>query len=672
MTELLRLLRDPRLGVYRRWLPLLIILLAAVLRFHLIEHQSLWNDEGNSLRLAERTFPALIEAAARDIHPPGYYLLLKVWITVAGESEFSLRALSAFLSVLAAAFVYGLGKRLYAPGVGLMAALFVAINGFQIYYAQEARMYSMLTLCAAGAMWAFTGWSARPNLRDALLLALFNAAGLYTQYAFPVVMVVQGILFIALIFARRIKLHVFRDYVLLNLLTIALFLPLLPTALRQVTQWPRTGQPIEPFAGLAIIARWLVYGESTPPLDFWAIAWPVVLILAALLPDWVRKRQPSWWRILFPFLWIIVTVTPFFALNLFREANLKFLLPLQIAVALLIGRGAWNLWELGTANFGFLLEGIPRIFTIATQINGDLRMLWRMTIPNLLAGVEAIPRLIAIIAVMNMLSIAGDTLDNLYHNATFARDDYRGIAQTIMNAPRTDDAIILDAPNQNEVFSYYYKGSAPVYELPAGLGGDDNATRKQVLDVISRHHRIFVLYWGEAERDPNHVVEGTLNNATYPVQSRYYGDVRFVIYSVLDTPPDAPAIPINKTFGGIITLDGAALTPVEPMRGDVLAITLFWRTEQPISKRYKVFLHLLDSNGKIAAQRDSEPGGGAAITTTWKSGIQIVDQHGLSINPTLSSGEYRLIVGLYDLDNPTDRLKIGEADFIELGRLTVR
>ena len=45
------------------------------------------------------------------------------------------------------------------------------------------------------------------------------------------------------------------------------------------------------------------------------------------------------------------------------------------------------------------------------------------------------------------------------------------------------DAIILDAPNQIEVFSYYYDGPAPVYGLPRGLGGDDAQTFDRVLGL---------------------------------------------------------------------------------------------------------------------------------------------------------------------------------------------
>jgi len=68
---------------------------------------------------------------------------------------------------------------------------------------------------------------------------------------------------------------------------------------------------------------------------------------------------------------------------------------------------------------------------------------------------------------------------------------------------RPGDAIILNAPNQIEVFSYYYEGHTPVYPLPEGLGGDDAATRIATTRIIENARRIFVVLWGQHERDPH-------------------------------------------------------------------------------------------------------------------------------------------------------------------------
>ncbi|MBN8636002.1 MAG: hypothetical protein J0M07_11815, partial [Anaerolineae bacterium] len=71
------------------WLiALLILLLAAALRFYNLGAQSFWNDEGNSYVQATRSFAEIAANAARDIHPPGYYWLLAIWRVLVGESEF--------------------------------------------------------------------------------------------------------------------------------------------------------------------------------------------------------------------------------------------------------------------------------------------------------------------------------------------------------------------------------------------------------------------------------------------------------------------------------------------------------------------------------------------------------------------------------------------------------
>src|SRR5258706_2289879 len=111
MIDLLDTLVDAKMRqrLYRL-LPLIVVLFAAVVRFHLLDHQSLWNDEGSSLRLVQRSIPDLVAAARLDIHPPGYYIALKGWRALAGESEFALRALSAFAGIVTVACVYALGR----------------------------------------------------------------------------------------------------------------------------------------------------------------------------------------------------------------------------------------------------------------------------------------------------------------------------------------------------------------------------------------------------------------------------------------------------------------------------------------------------------------------------------------------------------------------------------
>jgi predicted membrane-bound mannosyltransferase len=77
-----------------------VLLLAAALRFFDLGGSSLWSDEGNTWALIQRSFGQITRDAAADIHPPGYYWLLKLWAIPFGTSAAALRAFSALCGVL--------------------------------------------------------------------------------------------------------------------------------------------------------------------------------------------------------------------------------------------------------------------------------------------------------------------------------------------------------------------------------------------------------------------------------------------------------------------------------------------------------------------------------------------------------------------------------------------
>jgi hypothetical protein len=60
----------------------------------------------------------------------------------------------------------------------------------------------------------------------------------------------------------------------------------------------------------------------------------------------------------------------------------------------------------------------------------------------------------------------------------------RGIAQFIFATAQPNDAILLDAPGQSEVFDYYYKGDLPVYPLPRQRPIDVAATEAELQGLL--------------------------------------------------------------------------------------------------------------------------------------------------------------------------------------------
>ncbi|MCS7072655.1 MAG: glycosyltransferase family 39 protein, partial [Anaerolinea sp.] len=151
-------------------LALVALLIAAFgLRTHAIGAQSFWNDEGNSYVQSLRTLPEIAIHAGRDIHPPGYYWLLAIWRVLTGQTEIAYRLFSALASLLTVALIYPIGRHIGGRAVGLLAALLSALNTFQIYYAQEARMYALLGLWSAASTLTLLRLIACPTTRRALI-----------------------------------------------------------------------------------------------------------------------------------------------------------------------------------------------------------------------------------------------------------------------------------------------------------------------------------------------------------------------------------------------------------------------------------------------------------------------------------------------------------------------
>jgi mannosyltransferase len=167
----------------------LLILLGAGLRFHGLGRESLWNDELDSVRVsAQPTVAAVLAKTLRgDGHPPTFNLVLHFVRRHLGSSEAMLRLPSAACGVLSIAAIFVLGRLLYGPAEGLVAAGLLAVLWCPVYYSQEARPYACLLLAvlAAGACWAALlrrwgeGGRASPGLVAGFLLSALAACYLH-------------------------------------------------------------------------------------------------------------------------------------------------------------------------------------------------------------------------------------------------------------------------------------------------------------------------------------------------------------------------------------------------------------------------------------------------------------------------------------------------------------
>ncbi len=119
------------------------------------------------------------------------------------------------------------------------------------------------------------------------------------------------------------------------------------------------------------------------------------------------------------------------------------------------------------------------------------------------------------------------------------------------------------------------------------------------------------------------------------------------------------AIPnrLDVSFGGVMKLLGYDLPvtniqypiPNTLIPGDALTVTLYWQSLAEMNQDYAVFVHLLDENDLILAQRNTFPGLGSFPTALWQAGDAIADTYTLALpETTYAPSSAQLEVGLYD------------------------
>jgi len=270
------------------WALIALLLLAALLRFPDLGARSLWFDEALSGLIARLSVTQVLTNVASSSHPPGYYFLLCL-LRPLGRSEFALRFPSAWCSLAAVAAVARLGGELFDRRVARGAALGMAVAPFQVYYAQEARMYSLAALLSTCVLWAF--WHAVRERRWWVwgLYAVLVALGVHVHYFIALVV---AMLHFWLLFNWRCARHVLVPLLAADLLAVVAFVPQLAQFRTEAgeflgdARWRVLPSVLEPVRTL----YYLLFGHVMP---LWVVPVGLFLLLGLLAigGQWFVKRR---------------------------------------------------------------------------------------------------------------------------------------------------------------------------------------------------------------------------------------------------------------------------------------------------------------------------------------------------------------------------------------------
>ena len=506
------------------------------------------------------------------------------------------------------------------------AALYTHYFAATVVLAQDIAL-AVLVVADVGALLAAPFWSSRVRAQQAAPLRPHPEKVQRHQ-------IEQG----ELVAPLRSRFRTLAPLALAQLAVALLYLPWLPVMTGQFSQWPAISEFYTLPALVARLFPIFSLGLSAAAVSSLVMLAFAVVLTAGVLPLAGRRDREG---VVILLCWLCVPVLTMFALSLRRPLyNPKFLLVAAPAFCLMLGRGLRWLWD--------MLAGRRARWLGRALAAGALAVL----IAGMLASLRA-----------------------YYGDARFARDNYRAVAQTIQALARPGDAIILNAPGQVDVFGYYNKTTLPVYPLPRQRPLDEQATLAALGELAATSARLWVVYYGDQQADPQRLIESWLDAHSFKASDRWYGNTRLALYAL----PSATAgemQPLDLRFGPSIRLVGYRLGAGQVAAGDITPLTLYWQASSVLAERYQVFVHVIDQSTLLWGQRDSEPGSGLRPTTTWQPGELIQDNYGLPVLPGTPPGQYQIEVGLYRADSG-QRLPVTDAagrplgDRLLLGPLTV-
>ncbi len=281
---------------------LLFSLLAALtVRLTRLGQESLWYDETVSAFLSTNGVSKIIERTAGDIHPPGYYLLLRGWRLLSRPTldtglEFLLAWPSLLWGVLLVAMLALLGRHLFSQRVGVLAAWLAAVNPFHVWYAQEVRMYTQAAAIGLLCIWLALRWFEGRQPRWLAIYALCAALGLYTLYYFGFLLIALNLVALWCLWSQRrgrgSPSHGLLSWLAAQVAVLLLYAPWIPVLWRQtidppVPPWRAAWNSLgDLLAAIVESSAGLTIGQAPPfqPLWIWSALALVVVLLATVPP----------------------------------------------------------------------------------------------------------------------------------------------------------------------------------------------------------------------------------------------------------------------------------------------------------------------------------------------------------------------------------------------------
>ncbi|MBI4674197.1 MAG: hypothetical protein HY741_21345, partial [Chloroflexi bacterium] len=576
---------------------------------------------------------------------------------------------------LGVALLYLIGKEIGGARLGLLAALFLALARFQIWWSQDIKNYTLSAFFAWASVWfvwrmADSGWqTANGRWRMAVggwLYAigytLSAALALFSHYLAALILLANnvfvGIILLAQWRAGKNPLPLFLKWSAAQIAVVILLAPWLYIYLRNGATW--TAAPAFDFGlFLRLAATVLSLGVTTYIENYTWIVLGLVVV-AGLSVGWILARHQSSvtsdqssvvsdQSSVISDQSSVVSHQSSVISHQFPISNLQFPTSnfqpptsnLQSPVSSL--SKSWGtlymlLIVLIPPALIYLLSLTPAAI-FAPKIQARYLMMLTPAFMLLLAlGVWYLTRYSKYAAATVAVLIVGAQLFTLtdYYRERVLRDEYTTVAQMINNFAAPDDAIVLNTDQEYPTFLYYLKRPLAWIGVPNGAPVNQATAQRVAADAL-QHRGVWVVTIPDAlQKDPRRLVEQKIAERLPKQYEQTFGDKRLALYAdtlrnVKDAAPEnfSPLVARNDVFDDRLKLVGVDLPAREALAGDVVRVVTYWQAQDLATLN----LSLQKSNGEVVA----------SVSAPISIGAHERAQADLQIPPDVNANDLRVV-----------------------------
>jgi len=636
-----------------------ILLVAAFLRLHQLGDvpPGLEHDEVTSWQMADSVLDGQFRIYFTESygHEPIFSYLMALSVAAFGPNWLGVRFWAPFLGLFGLAATYALARRLFDRRAALVAAGFMAVTVWPIFFARLGLRLNLLPVLLCATALAFWNGLEMPLTADAklppqgwrwfLLAGVLMGATLHTYMASRAAPIfLAGFIAYLALFHRSMLRGRWPAVGTVFFLAAILVTPMAWYIRTHPAAEVRTGQVNEPLAQLlqgnpkpvlhSALAVAGMFGFTGEP--YWQVNVPgrsvfvepvtILLFYGGLLLVLWRWRQP---RYAFLLVWLLVGLLPSIVTadppsfpRAFAALPVAFILPG------LAGRALWARWR----------RIVPAVLALAFVLNagltyGDYFVEWaadprvRYTFQT---GITQAARYLDASDKVTPVAMAGlsvHEVDPLTLAVSLRRRDLA------VRWCDTRGALVL--PDGNGPARLLIPGIVPLDPILAGqLACYSVPPEAHTLDDGALAFTLYQVKRMDEWRAHVAALGESLTVVTSP-------EVEFL-------PGDPQGLrqphPLPVNFGGQFDFLGYEWQEKSLTPGGQVSLLTYWRTRGSLDGRRKVFVHLLDAHSQVLGGHDGLDAGLGSL----QAGDVIVQLHRFWVAAGAQPGEHQVEIGLYD------------------------